>query len=142
MKLINMTDFVLEQEEGFNIGKIGWKEYTNNTINYAKLLKQPLELWMFVPCDKEGDVLEHPNYFKTCNSDFNNFNYADYCLEYQQAKEVCIFYGCVYDDEMEVVRSQDGENIFYITQKQLWDIESAIQYNLELTKTAQKQLGL
>jgi hypothetical protein len=53
MKLISMTDFVLEQNN--------FKVFRNQQIlNYANFLKQPLELWMFVPCDENGDVLEEP----------------------------------------------------------------------------------
>ena len=65
MKLISMTDFVLEQkeklknsEQGFNIEKY---DFIINVCNYAKFLKQPLEQFMFVPCDENGNVLEKPN---------------------------------------------------------------------------------
>jgi len=113
-KLISMTDFLPEHP-------------------YSKFLKQPLKLWMFVPCDDDGNFLELPS-----------INEQDTWLwvQYKQAKERCLFDGCVYDDEMEVVRSQDGESIFYVPQKKLWNIESAIQYNLQLTQTAIKQIGI
>ena len=51
MKLISMTAFVLEDEK-----KTNWNSY-NLIVAYAKFLKQPLELWMFVPVDENGDVM-------------------------------------------------------------------------------------
>ena len=47
--LISMVDFILEQHEQCISS-------TNATYKYANFLKQPLELWMFVPCDENGDV--------------------------------------------------------------------------------------
>jgi len=58
--LISMTDFVLEQEREFDRARVGFNEFTNNVCNYAKFLKQPLELWMFVHCDEDGNVLIKP----------------------------------------------------------------------------------
>jgi hypothetical protein len=85
--LISMTDFVLEVEknsytktEKYNI--IEWQtkcDSFDKIINYAKFLKQPLELWMFVPCDSEDNVLEEP---------------ISHQLEtYEKAKERCLFHG-------------------------------------------------
>jgi hypothetical protein len=33
-------------------------------FNYALLLKDKLSLWMFVPCDKDGKIMEEPQYKK------------------------------------------------------------------------------
>jgi|688.fasta_scaffold717292_3 hypothetical protein len=74
--LISMTDFVLEQRKIFKTDNIRrfWA-----CENYAKFLKQPLELWMFVPCDSEDNVLEEP---------------ISHQLEtYEKAKERCLFHG-------------------------------------------------
>ena len=49
--LIGMTDFVLKQYEQCISS-------TGRTYNYAKFLSQKLELWMFVPCDEDGNVFE------------------------------------------------------------------------------------
>ena len=49
MKLISMTAFVLEDEK-----KTTWNSY-NLIVAYAKFLKQPLELWMFTPCELVGN---------------------------------------------------------------------------------------
>jgi hypothetical protein len=88
--LISMTDFVLEQERDFNEGITGWKEYTNSTINYAKFLKRPLELWMFVPCDTQGNVLKiipFKEHKQGSNFEFLQHHYYDI------AKEICFFEG-------------------------------------------------
>ena len=47
MKLISMTDFVLYK-----------KESHTQIMKYAKFLKQPLTLGMFVPCDEEECMID------------------------------------------------------------------------------------
>ena len=44
------------------------------TGEYAKFLRQLLELWMFVPCDKDGNVLEEPVFSPLKMSDTNVSN--------------------------------------------------------------------
>jgi hypothetical protein len=77
-----MTDFVLEEVKNWHANS------PTIIINYANFLKQPLELWMFVPCDDNGNVLEHPNYIKGKRT--AQF-YNDKMDEYQQAKERVLF---------------------------------------------------
>lgn len=52
MKLISMTDFVLEQSKltGYDISDYDW---IIRIVNYANFLKQPLKLEMFVSDNKE-----------------------------------------------------------------------------------------
>jgi len=75
-----MTDFVLKQ---------GKKENTNNIRrfwnceNYANFIKQKPEIWMFIPCDENGNVLEEP--IETIGG------VEMYSKRYQQAKERCLF---------------------------------------------------
>lgn len=62
MKLISMTDFVLGTESILDKhNPIGYNEDKQSRyigiLNYAKFLKQPLKLEMFVPCDNKGNVL-------------------------------------------------------------------------------------
>jgi hypothetical protein len=133
MKLISMVDFVLADK------------YAGSPINtnkqYANFLKQPLELWMFVPCDEDGDVLKEPKYFKRDNSDFNNFHYADYCLEYQQAKERCLFEDFEMDNRF--VTHKSHASFFYpISSLHEKKIEDLVKYNIQLTPTALKKIGL
>ena len=64
MKLISMTNFVLEQKEN---NKIDLQQRFINSYNYANFLKQPLDLGMFVTCD------EHTKLEKVL---FCNFKYS------------------------------------------------------------------
>ena len=63
--------------------------------NYAKLMQRPLELWMVVPCDEEGNVLEEPenwdNYLEFSGPEVKGLKKE--IVEYQQAKERCWFEG-------------------------------------------------
>ena len=90
MKLISMTDFVLEQEKYLDITN---KKKLELIINYANFLKQPLELWMFVPCDEDGDVLEEPLYNDADLSCDELDSINNLVSEYHQAKERCLFDG-------------------------------------------------
>ena len=127
-----MTDFVLDQEFGLGNEFITNIEFSKKVINYAKFLKQPLELWMFAPCDKNGDALKGKPLSPNTDTEWIRWEKEEF--EFRNAKEKCLFEGCVYDEEMEVVKSQDGDNIFYVPRKELWNIESTIQYNIKLTK--------
>lgn len=86
MKLIPMTDFVLEQHEQC-ISSNG------RTYNYAKFLKQPLTLGMFVPCDLEGNVLEEYH-------DLENKN-----ILYEDAKKRVLIKGFIHDEYDQVVNN-------------------------------------
>lgn len=109
MKLIPMTDFVLEQ---------GMNPLQNDenacmvTHRYAEFLQQPLELWMFVPCDEDGNVLEEPIEDNYNLGDIYAGYYRRDLYKYQQAKERVLFEG------FEIVRSGKtiniNNNIFYV----------------------------
>jgi hypothetical protein len=140
MKLISMTDFVLDQFSKLEkTQEINILQFRNNIGNYANFLKQPLTLGMFVPCDDNGNVLEKPREFK---NKFSTFEI------YQQARERCLFEGFS-------VRKMEGWNIldfpnnqhskdFSVFEDAFKDmtIEDIVKYNLQLTPTAIKQIGL
>lgn len=173
MKLISMTDFVLEQSNNENLSKEllkdDGKEFMRiwgKIFSYANFLKQPLEIWMFVPCKLVDGVwvfLEEPKlvYDKedvmgVYNGIFQNHN--QYLDEYQQAKERCLFDGFEFT-ESQKYSIKNGiqnsihwytKNRLYLTTKkedsyrsyfQLYTIEDLIQCDLKLTPTAQKQIG-
>lgn len=131
--LISMTDFVLEQLE-INQSTSEFKEVV---VKYTNFLKQPLELWMFVPCDEDGNILEKPREFKNKFSTFE---------KYQQAKEKCLF--------ERFTNSDEKENSFVFTVNDVggyWipknDTIEGLMLNfipdfIELTKTAIKQITL
>jgi len=142
MKLIGMTDFVLNSKSELHYFKV--------TQNYANFLKQPLELWMFIPLDKDGNVLEEPDqnntkydvYISNDEVDCNYGLYDEDCLEYQKSKERCLF--GIYSFEGE------DDNLWYFSKNEITltgidkfkTIEDIIDFEFELTKTAEKLIGL
>jgi len=159
MKLISMTDFVLEQKEIWNNSNNSDLNDTGRcirrTAKYANFLKQPLEIWMFVPCDEEGGFFEEPICYVDwvyCNENglekwFSNENELN---QYQQAKERCLFEGFEYNSETEQLK-KGRLFLFFSTNfceayldgdtKYLEFIEEIADYDLQLTLTAQKQIG-
>ena len=153
MKLISMTSFVLEiekssytQTEKYRI--IEWEnkcQAFDKIINYAKFVKQPLKLEMFVPCDEEGDILEEPTDYELRLPNMMT-EYNDEVYRYKQAKEKVLFEGIEF-------RTNGGVNFltikedtfafhdFNIKFKNL-TVEFLVQYNLQLTESAIKQIGL
>ena len=147
MKLMSMTDFVLEQNKiGMEIQSLTHQQSDRARrfyliSKYAKFLKQPLTLGMFVTCDDKGNVLNE----KLC--DFN---------KYQQAKERVFFDGMskmkltsLYGEKV-IKYGKDinfnNESIFEIRNNEVKmfyeNIESIIHFDLTLTETAIKQIGL
>ncbi len=133
MKLISMTEFVIEQS-----AKIGLtlkpEKYCLMTGENARFLEQPLELGMFVSCDLEGNELEEPlNYKKWLRKELNTTYTIGAGEQYQQAGERVLFENHKHD--LESLK----DLIRYCP-----DVEDAIRFlhNSTLTKTAQKQIGL
>ena len=100
---------------------------------------------MFVPCDEEGDILEEPtNYENRLLNMMNEYN--DEVYTYYQAKVKVLFEGIEF-------RTNGGVNFLTIKEdtfaffdfnvkfKNL-TIEYLIQYDLQLTENAVKQIGL
>lgn len=129
--LIGMVDFVLNQGETstFDTDQGDWyfKEQSklDKIRSYANFLKQPLALWMFVPCklvDGVWVVLEEKKPFQ------------DNYFEFQQAKERCLFEGFgVRKGNWLSNGNIDIDEEFC----QGLSIESLVKYNLELTQKAQ-----
>ncbi len=92
-----MTDFVLEQEKKFNQWEKTFDSSTSfwKCIVYAKFLKQPLKLEMFVPVDEDGNFLEEPEQFKEWIKSDHYFNASESvtheCRMYKKAKEKVLF---------------------------------------------------
>ena len=121
-----MTDFVLEQKKL----KIMRLAKLHRIEKYANFLKQPLELWMFVPCNENGNVFEEPIYFELWQK-YGSFTQhgekiVPECIKYQQAKERCLF-----ENEF-----NDLHNIFLLND--ICTIEYLVKYNLQLTQTVIK----
>ena len=55
-----MTDYVLEQQAKITSSNEKPYDFYLNVTKYAKFLKQPLTLSMFIPTDSKGNVLKEP----------------------------------------------------------------------------------
>lgn len=125
MKLISMTDFVLHESFGVGNEIINKGIFYNKCSNYAKFLKQPLKLEMFVPCDDDGNFLEEPNkkdYVFEHHpelvgnpKEYDDDKYRDDCLEWIVAKEKVLFEGFVsnLDEENNILILEHKYMIIY-----------------------------
>lgn len=149
MKLISMTDFVLEQEKLYPCSDL--KDYNeinekvlNAIINYAQFLKQPLKLEMFVPCDEDGNFLEEP-IFHEPNNENEIGNYEKLIEEYYEAKDKVLFdnYLVIKKSNYSVVIDSHGRDV-WLSWNQSKTIESLINEVTEvsLTPNAIKKIGL
>ena len=165
MKLISMTDFVLEQqalpfEDSGDESKISdeWTMFMATKLDkiesYAKFLKQPLQLGFFVACDEEGNVLDSPT-MTECDTWQRGGNYGqphlceDYvmgdckCSKYQQAKDRVLFEGfTVIKRSTYSIVTNDNDTVWVS-----WNLSKLVEDLLtygeyELTSTALKQIGL
>ena len=132
-KLISMVDFCLEQRKT-HTGD--FEDYCDLICRYAKFIKQPLALWMFVPCDEDGNVIpDKENHFTRKELDY-----------WEQAEERCLFKGFEVDYDRIVknneIRIQFNDYSVYLNNSKtmISTIEDLVKYNLELTTTAQKEI--
>lgn len=88
-----MTDYVLEKSDKsiseYTIAETfkNGAKITNEIFEYAKFLKTPLTLSMFVPCDENENVLEYPIPISISDS----FRFEKATLNYLEAKEKVLF---------------------------------------------------
>lgn len=147
MKLISMTDFVLEQDEingGFGQDEI------DNVLEYANFLKQPLELGMFVPVDEDGNVMEEPHNFGLLHTYPTGDKLMDLsfelALKYQKAKEKVLFEGFEIRDKGNFYFIEEKKSCLYyrvLKKNSKATIEKLLVFNETiLTESAIKQLGL
>ena len=96
-KLISMTDYVLERSDKsilqYTISETfkNGAKITNEIFEYAKFLKTPLTISMFIPCDKTGNVLNEVKEFDNSVGSDENYNRA--LRNYKIAKENVLFKG-------------------------------------------------
>ena len=132
MKLISMTDFVLEQNKLLKNAPDAYDQYCK-MVNYANFLKQPLKLEMFVPVDEDGNVLEEPDYLD------ERFELKR--MIYEEAKEKVLF------EDFEIKTNREGEKVIVgdytcLKIKDLgnFTIEDLVKYvHIKLTESAIKK---
>ncbi|MGV0854793.1 hypothetical protein ACTS9E_04260 [Empedobacter brevis] len=152
MKLISMTDYVLEQMKEVTLDGTG--AVCARIGNYANFLKQPLTLAMFVPCDLDGNVLEEPS--KKDMEWFKGLAYGDFSCDYTrifefiEAKERVLF---EFDGDLSLIKNvtnfyiiEDKNGVYYRVLKNntKTKVEDLLKFSVEitLTETAIKQIGL
>lgn len=131
MKLISMTDFVLNFKGNTAISHKAF-EFARKSKNYANFLKQPLTLGMFVPCDQEGNVLRYPI------SKGGSFINAELCA-YEKAEEKVLFKGFKWKEDYALNENKD----VYVDEEWVLlniNVESLVEFDLELTESAIKQI--
>jgi len=148
MKLISLREYVLRFDKpiGFYADQFDYYEGQSNAmsyvISYTKFLSQKLELWMFIPCKFVDGVwvcLEEPNHHGKSIETMREL-----LKEYQEAKDRCIFTGFEINKEFpNLIMHKSGWGLSKID-LHLCTIETYSHngYNLELTPTAQKLIGL
>ena len=132
-----------EKEFKTRLEYLEWYEKTRN--NFDEFLEQPLKLERFIPCDDEGDVLEVPtNYEMRLLNMMTEYN--DEVYTYYQAKVKVLFEGIEFITNGGVnflTIKEDTFDFFDFNVKfKNLTIEDLIQYNLQLTENAVKQIGL
>lgn len=134
--------------------RFGYEEAYDAISGNANFLIQPLTLGMFVPAklvDGVWVVLEEPKC--ECKTEYDREGCYEKCYEFVNAKNRVLFEG------FELVYFNNSTQ-YYISNGQVqigeyrikinkfhWcsgieNIESLVKFNLELTPTAQKQIGL
>lgn len=137
--LISMTDFVLQQYSN---------NYHANTptriLNYARFLKQPLKLEMFVPCDEDGNVLEEPKGWSNGECDIYDCCSICCCEQYKKAKEKVLFEGFEYIETENYFFVFNEEKLVRLQRSNFKTetVEFIAGQEVELTSTALKQIGL
>ena len=125
MKLISMTDFVLEQGKKPNNSDFR-QRFVVKVLNYANFLKQPLTLGMFVPCDDDGNVLE----FKERHNCINEIEFDQKLLDFQDAKSKVIF-----EDFVGINTDLYSNGFFQFDEEFIFDksVEDLICFNLAVS---------
>ena len=147
MKLISTTEFVLRD--------VGNQDHITSFIqccNYARFIKQPSDLWMFIACDDDNKPMKHPDELKGTYS--NSKAASKYRTRYNKAMDKILFEG------FKLGKYQSMGIYWFIkpnnylafnpkTKRLIHDygqscetIEDFTNLDLTLTKTAQKQIGL
>ncbi|WP_312312176.1 hypothetical protein [Empedobacter brevis] len=137
-------------------------EYRRLRDNFDNFLEHALHLGMFVPTNEEENVLEEPlkgDYDNYCHLDGGNVvdyeSYNEAVYQFKQAKERVLFEGfeikcsnitnnlqndfLIISETNEIIGHENKDQWFFNPYKK---VEDLINYDLTLTETAIKQIGL
>ena len=138
MKLISMTDFVLQRNLRTAIDIF---RSMSSCSKYANFLKQPLTLGMFIPCDDDSNILEEP--LLNCNKKCPFKGDYSKCCKFElfnRAQSKVIFEGFAISEAGGAICDKSGIfNIFWLIDnnwklsKGIKTIEDLVSYNLDLT---------
>jgi len=144
----SMVEYVLDKQRFSEIDSIA----VFNITNYADFLSKKLELWMFVACDENGNVLEEPQKISDKNwSEEQLSDWAHDCKEYQTALSKVIFEGFEIENiGTTTIWLENGKHNICFTDRgkvnfngaDIKTIEDLIPYNLEIKESVAKELGL
>jgi hypothetical protein len=142
MKLISMTDFVLGNNKEPYMEGTKYKDL----VNYAKFLKEPLKLEMFVPCYSNGNLIEKPNHDKVPEMDIEQMKqyWDEWNMDYDRAKENVLFEGFNVRVQSTYHVLSKGDDIIWLSWNNSKTVESLMKMTDEilLTIAAIKKLGL
>lgn len=144
MKLQSTTDLSLEKNE-FGLFKYNVDVLRNN----SKFLKQPLELWMFVPRDLNGEIIDELDY------NILSIEGNEKTNKYQEAKERVLFpLKIVYYSNCLLFFINDYYKILYKNKtkefilfkgghsEEIKSVEQIASINIGLSESAIKKIGL
>lgn len=161
MKLISMIQFIKNNPETSTIDMDEFDYYYKecNILDkirfYAGFLSQPLDLSMFVPLDKNGDILEKPDL--TCKRNESKGNCQcgeesvkdcrELWLEWTEAEDSVIFKGFVfYKEDSESFSlnliDTDGFETFNFMKNETIEYLLTFDYEFEFTELCIKKMLL
>ncbi|QIY92219.1 hypothetical protein [Chryseobacterium gallinarum] len=154
MKLISMTEFILQQNEIRKQYEYPFEvndktiEFAKVVLKYAKFLRQPLSLGMFVPVDEDGNVLEEPkrwqDYLEAPESFDGNSEWHEF-YKYEIAQEKVLFEGVktIIKENFFFIEEKDGSWLRVLKKDTVAIVEDLLKISgVELTPSALKQIGL
>lgn len=138
-KLISMTDFVLEYSNTHKATKL---EFHSMARRYAKFLKKPLTIGIFIPTDLHGNVLEEPVAEKLFHHK-RTVDYSTELKEYREAKGRVLFEGFkLYKEKSGLTKVFNSESNIELYLPNNNKVERLAFGKIVLTESAKKQIGL
>ncbi|MEJ5105529.1 hypothetical protein [Chryseobacterium sp. MYb328] len=146
MKLISMTEFVLQHKENvefhMNDTVVETGKLMQKVFKYAEFLRQPLTLGMFVPVDEQGKELSLVP-LKVFEGKFKD--YQAVLGNYVKAKEKVLFeeIKIKHRENYFILEDEDGTLIRVLKNKTSLKVEDLLKMSsVELTPSVLKQIGL